>query len=800
MIDGCVFPLRPTIAAKVFCMKNVSYYLFIFSLFFAPLAFGTVEQWSLATLEITTATAAVIFFFNVWFSKQQTVKIVGLLPLVLLLSFMILQIIPLPSYLVNMLSPGSYLVYSPLLSVQEVKSWIPLSVHWRETLQELLRFTSYALLYVLTIQLFAVPERLKNAANMVVFLAAGIALLAIIQAVGSPEKIYWLRQAPPNSKPFGPWINPNQFAGYMEMICPLALALYLFYKPRVKSQETLREKIVSFFTEPGVYRHLYLGLATVLMVLSVFVSLCRGGILSLFVAGAMFFFLYILKFPKRSRITLFVLLVSIIFVVSWFGWDVVVADFNRSFDTSGRISDGRLSLWRDVLSIIKAFPILGSGFGTFMAIYPSYKTIDDRLIYDHAHNDYLELFTDGGIIGFCLAAWFVLAVLIHGWRMTRQRRDYFAVLVGIGAMAGIAAILAHGITDFNMHNGAVGFYFFFLCGVLVASVNSRFNYFTPGSLLAKQSPGQSFGLALGTFSVLVTTFVVQLGVFLAGYHYNNIKDIYINKQLSENKIEKIIDSMQRAIVADPGEGLFSYKLASVLWFQGNKQEAFQNYVAAGIKNPLEGAFLQQIGLVLEDEEERSKKLIETGFQRALNKDSLIFSYAEWLLLKNHREEALEVLKRHLGGELVDIGKWIPLLNGYAFTHEEIVSLLPLSVESWLNFAKYCEQYRTKNEAAVYYDGALAHIANKDSIHPEWFMAVISFYQRQDDKAKLLKFIRQAIQAIPNHAPYHILLGDYYHGEGITYRAKEEYERALVIDPANGQVKSKLRRMGYGDSY
>ena len=133
--------------------------------------------------------------------------------------------------------------------------------------------------------------------------------------------------------------------------------------------------------------------------------------------------------------------------------------------------------------MIRDYIVLGSGFGTFLDVYPSYKTIAGDLIFDHAHNDYLEMLSDGGVVGFLLAAWFCAAVLLHGIKKIRMRRDRFAVLLGIGAFTGICAALMHIVVDFNLHNGAVGLYFFFLCGLLVAIVNSRYNYHETASLL-----------------------------------------------------------------------------------------------------------------------------------------------------------------------------------------------------------------------------------------------------------------------------------------------------------------------------
>ena len=131
--------------------------------------------------------------------------------------------------------------------------------------------------------------------------------------------------------------------------------------------------------------------------------------------------------------------------------------------------------------------MFGGGFGTFVDLYPSYKTLTTNLVFDIAHNDYLELAANGGLIGFILAAWFCATVLLHGWRKVLVRRDRLAVLVGIGAIVSICALLMHSVVDFNLQNGAVGLYFFFVCGLLVAVVNHRYEHYQEESLLPEMS-------------------------------------------------------------------------------------------------------------------------------------------------------------------------------------------------------------------------------------------------------------------------------------------------------------------------
>ena len=779
-------------------MKNSTFPIFLFGLIFAPLAFGTVEQWSLVVLQMTTGAAYILFFLGCLGKKSDVLRIPGLLPLVLLLGFMALQLLPLPAALVKIISPGAYDVYLPVLSLSDGDGWISLSVNKRATLHEMLRIATYCLMYILTVQQLSNPQKLKTTTNTVVFVAAAIAFFAIVQNVSSPDKIFWIRQAPASTHPFGPWINPNQFAGYIEMLCPLAFALFLFYKPRVRGDESLREKFVSFFTVPGIHFYLFLGFGVVLMVLAIFVSLCRGGILSIIVAGIVFLFLVKWKFPGRGKTTFFFIALCILLAISWFGWDIILSEFNQSFDTKGNLSDGRLTLWSDIFQIVKDFPVFGAGFGSFLYIYPSYKTIAGDAIFDHAHNDYLELMTDGGLIGIVLAGWFVFAVLFHGWKMVRVRRDRFAVLVGIGCISGIIALLAHSVTDFNMHNGAVGYYFFFICGLLVASVNIRFGHFSSSSLLKPQSRKVYFFLVFFGIFLFSVTALTQAGSYSSWFKYAAVKDIYINKQLSKKYLIEIAENVEKAVSLDPLEELYSYKLGAVEWYLGEKEEALKNFILAVQKNPLEGAFLQQLGLLVEGE--KGQALIEEGYKRALDKEKLALNYAEWLLWNGRREEAMVVLGDQLARDPKNMDEMMPLLNSYSFTRQEIAGILPATVAAWTAYGRYCELNDRLEDAVFFFDAANEFLAIAKDPQQSWFNNIISFYRRQSMDAKGLAVLRQAVERVPDSAYFHILLGDYYRSQGIIYRAKEEFERALVLEPANARARSTLRKLGFADSY
>ena len=777
---------------------KVSFLLYLFVLIFAPLAFGTVEIWSYATMEIAVGLGALLFFSSIWYFKKSLVVVPGIVPLLLLLAFMMLQAIPLPVELVKILSPSSYDAYSPVLTLSQ-SQWIPLTINQKATLEEFLRIGCYSLFYIFTVQLLSQKGYVKRTVHIVIGLAAFIALLAIVQAVGSPDKIYWLRNVPQNAHPFGPWINPNQFAGFMEMLSPIALGLFLFYKPRVAIDEPLRVRIVNFFTMPSSNFHLFLGFAASLMALSVFVSLCRGGILTITLSAFVFLLIYNMKRPATGRGAVLVIVGCVIIAISWFGWDTIIAEFNRGLTDTGELTDGRFDIWKDSKRIFQAFFLFGSGFGTYIDIFPSFRSFPGIHIIDHAHNDYIELLTDGGIIGFGLAAWFVLAVLLHGWKKISVRGDQYAVLLGIGAFTGIIAMLIHSVTDFNMHNGADGLYFFFVCGLLVTVVNIRIDYRDTTSLL-KSSPANKQGLYIGAALLLtICTAAFQYGALRAQSLYRAVDDIYVSKYLRPEIVQNIQRDLTRAIAIDPFEDLYDYKRAAIEKVFGNRNESLTHFISAARKNPMNGATLQQIGLLIDDTAQ-AEILLEKGYQRGLDDDELAINFTAYLLENDLRHKAITVIADTLTKSPSLLQQWAPLFEEFSLTRDEIASALSQSVDGWLQYGSYLQSRNRMDEANYYYSTALSLIPEQTEMKPHWFQKVIGFYQKNGDPDKAVFILRQAAELLPDHVSFHLQLGDFYLKEEILFRAKEEFERALMLEPGNRTALKKLRQMGLKDSY
>src|SRR5210317_1031601 len=143
-------------------MTNSSFKLFLFILAFAPLAFGTVEHWSMTTVQVLTGLSLLLCLVGLKWEGEPLLKVPGLLPLCLLVGLMAGQLVPLPPGLVKLISPSSWEAYRPVYELSGGDFWMPISVNQKATLQELLRISTYALFYILTIQVLRRGVRINR--------------------------------------------------------------------------------------------------------------------------------------------------------------------------------------------------------------------------------------------------------------------------------------------------------------------------------------------------------------------------------------------------------------------------------------------------------------------------------------------------------------------------------------------------------------------------------------------------------------------------------------------------------------
>jgi len=165
----------------------------------AVLSFGGVEPWGQAILEIGAATLFLLWGVVVVRCRQIEIHWNWLcLPLF------------------------------GLVVIATVQFVFGLSVYPYLTKIELLKWASYFLLFFLTMESFETEAHVRQFVWLLLSLGFAVSLFGIIQHFTFNGKLYWLVPLPPGVGPFGPFVDPDHFAGFVELTAPLGFALLLF--------------------------------------------------------------------------------------------------------------------------------------------------------------------------------------------------------------------------------------------------------------------------------------------------------------------------------------------------------------------------------------------------------------------------------------------------------------------------------------------------------------------------------------------------------------------------------------------
>ena len=248
---------------------------------------------------------------------------------------------------------------------------------------------------------------------------------------------------------YGQFINKNHFAYLMEMAFGLGLGILI-------AGGITRDRVM-------IYVALLLPIWTGLVLAN-----SRGGILAMLaqVLVAALLLLSSRSYPALPRSVLFspvvkvvlvvVLVAGVLFGTFWVGGDRLATNFEAARNefnprlSTARDGVSRNEIWRASLKMFAAHPFLGVGLGGYWIGITAYHDASGLMTPQEAHNDYLELLSSGGLIGFAIGVWFVVVVV----RMIRKNLSVdtgFRRAVRFGAVLGLAGVAAHSLVDFGLH-------------------------------------------------------------------------------------------------------------------------------------------------------------------------------------------------------------------------------------------------------------------------------------------------------------------------------------------------------------
>lgn len=417
--------------------NRLAFVLICATIIFTTLAYGTVHQPILALFYVVIAAILVLWAIDGLISG--TVRFNRtLLPVPLLAAavYGVIQTIPF----------GQIAETAGLSGIPRTISLDPFA-----TQMSVLHFLALFIFFSASLVFVDSASRIRRVVTVIAIFGFIYAFFAILQSVLSPGKIYGIYETR-FAVPFGSFVNRHNFAAYMEMT--LSVPLGLMFVGAVKKDKRL----------------LYLT-AIALMGVALLMSGSRGGFVALL---AEIIFLVMLTTGASSRGALFlkvgfagVLIAAIVVGSLFIGGE---SSLTRIAETASSkdVTTDRGHIWSVTMDVIAHNMPLGAGFGAFGVAYTPYDNHSGLERVEQAHNDYLQVAADAGIVGMLIGLFFLFWLFRLGLKAAKTDNLYRRG-VAIGALAGCFGILVHSIFDFVLHTTAISILFITLMTLIVAS-------------------------------------------------------------------------------------------------------------------------------------------------------------------------------------------------------------------------------------------------------------------------------------------------------------------------------------------
>ena len=355
-----------------------------------------------------------------------------------------------------------------------------LSLTWSNSffvsLKELPLFLTGPLLYFLITNNISDDRTIRRILNVLLIVGSLFGIYGVLQYNGI-DFSFWTRNIG-RQQVFGLFGNVNYFAEYL--IVPLPIAISLLFASKNKMKKLL----------------LLIGILA--MGCSLILTFTRGSYLSFGVALIFMFFLFLISrgkniFKKNRKI--FIIILAVIILVTFLF--VIPTPLNKSGTAIEKIKNRisisqltqdysikrRVTTWKYTVLMIKDHPLLGSGIGTFKYNTLKYQAEffdqgENRSLYpyglaDKAHNEYLQLWAEMGIVGLGIFVWLIISYFNYGLKILRKSKDEYKQAIIIGLMGAVGAVLVDGIFGFPLHLSATIILFWMSLGLTIALGESR---------------------------------------------------------------------------------------------------------------------------------------------------------------------------------------------------------------------------------------------------------------------------------------------------------------------------------------
>ncbi len=425
----------------------------VLAIAWGALAFGAVYPWAYRPL---AAGCAVIGVAGLLFERRSGPSVAALAAgLTAIAAAAAVQLVPLGADTFVRLSPaGDAFLRNYDFAYQMAPGAHALSIAPDKTRLGLALFAAFSV-FLLGMIRVASSRGATAITRPLVFFGFVLAMFGILQAAlmankdGIVEQIYGFWRPRQGGNPFGPFVNRNHFAGWAIMVLPLSIASACAAWEQGKMAG--RDRITWLSTQRGAGMLLVAFIAGVTG-LALLMTQSRSGMAAFTAATVLFALVIVSRQATRGGKVVAGLVIATLFVGAtvWAGVGRIAQRLS-SARTDAISTTGRLQAWSDALQIVRDFPVTGTGLNTFGTAMMVYQSGDRRLHYREAHNEYLQIAAEGGLL---VGIPVLLTVAIFARDVRRRFReapkDGATYWLRVGAVVGITAVALQSLLDFSL--------------------------------------------------------------------------------------------------------------------------------------------------------------------------------------------------------------------------------------------------------------------------------------------------------------------------------------------------------------
>ena len=375
--------------------------------------------------------------------------------LLLALGAMVAQTIPLPRRLVGIVSPHAASLASQL-ALRDAGGSLSLTIALAHTAAALALFGGMAGIFFTARQLFDAGG-VRAMARGIAVTGLILAAIAIAQDATGGGLMYW-RWKPTfeRTDPFGPFVNRNHYATWAIVAVPLSIGYLIAHSAAHwhDSPASWRARVVAAMDA----RAALLLAAAALMTVGVVLSLSRSGMLGLAAALAVGGGISRARRAEEGR--RHVRPAVVVGALAVMAGTLIVLRVPAA-QVADRVSgvpialEDRATIWRETIPVVRDFWVAGTGAGTYQTSMAVYQRSGEGLIFNQAHNHYLQVAAEGGLLLGVPAAIALLLLAREGARaLARDRSGVFWLRAG--AASGLAGVAVQSLLETGLLTPANG--------------------------------------------------------------------------------------------------------------------------------------------------------------------------------------------------------------------------------------------------------------------------------------------------------------------------------------------------------